>query len=222
MYAWLAYFNSGKKRLPNILYMKQILILLIAFTGFNIARADCLTCWELRKVELTMTNGEVISGYVKWNEAWLNDVLDTAIWKNRFPESLLPYYQNLGYKWDLELITEIFIIKNDSIDEFIATKAESQGNLDYTKIKSVRELDKEAKKYHGAEDILIFNQNDIDRLSTNPFATFYYDASYFGTFFLSYNKAITRNELNKINEGNYQRMVTEFKGKGVVVYTISY
>lgn len=202
--------------------MKKILALLILVISFNTAKADCVACWELRKVEITMNSGEIITGYVKWNEAWLNDVVDTAIWKNRFPESLLPYYQNLGYKWDLELITEIFIIKNDSIDEFIATKAECQGNLDYAKIKSVREIDKGAKIYHGAEDILILKQNDIDRLKSNPYATFYFDSSFFGTFFLSYNKAITRNELNKINEDNYQRMVTDLKAKGVIIYSFGY
>jgi len=203
--------------------MKKLLaLLIIIIMSFNTAQADCATCWELRKVEITMTSGQKVTGYIKWNEAWLNDVVDTAVWKNRFPESVLPYYQKLGYTYELELFTEIFIIKNDSIDEFIATKAESQGNLDYTKIKSVRELDKEAKIYHGAEEILIFTQIDIDRLKNNPYATYYYDASFFGTFFLSYNKAITRAELERINEDNYQRMVTDLKGKGVVVYTVGY
>ena len=169
-----------------------------------------------------MTSGETVSGYIKWNETWLNDIIDTTIWKNKFPESVLPYYQKLGFTYELELFTEIFIIKNDSIDEFIATKPECQGNLDYTKIKSVRELDKGAKIYHGAEEILIFSQRDIDRLKTNPYSTFYYDSSLFGTNFLSYNKAITRNEFSKINEDNYDRMVADFKAKGVIVYTVGY
>ncbi len=202
--------------------MIRILSFLIFLIGFNSAKADCLNCWELRKVEITLNNGQIITGYVKWNEIWLNDVLDTAVWKNRFPESLLPYYQNLSYKWDLEFITELFIISNDSIDEFIATKAESTGNLDFTKIKSVREIDKESKIYHGIDEIQILSQNDIDKLKRNPVAVFYYDASIFGTYFLSYNPAITHKVLNGINEQNYQRMVTDLKAKGVIVYTFGY
>jgi hypothetical protein len=202
--------------------MIRILAILIIVTGFNTARADCLNCWELRKVEITLNNGQIITGYVKWNEIWLNDVLDTAVWKNRFPESLLPYYQNLSYKWDLEFITELFIISNDSIDEFIATKAESTGNLDYTKIKSVRELDVSTKKYQGIDEIQILAQKDIDRLKSNPVAVFYYDAGIFGTYFLSYNPAITHKVLNGINEQNYQKMVTDLKAKGVIVYTFGY
>lgn len=203
--------------------MTRILAFLVLLvTGFNTAKADCPACWELRKVEITMNTGQIITGYVKWNEIWLNDVLDTAVWKNRFPESLLPYYQNLSYKWDLEFITELFIIKNDSIDEFIATKAESTGNLDYTKIKSVRELDVSAKKYHGIDEIQILTQKDIDRLKTNPLAVFYYDSGIFGTYFLSYNPAITAKVLSGINEQNYQKMVTDLKAKGVIVYTFGY
>ena len=202
--------------------MIRILSFLIVLLSFNSAKADCLNCWELRKVEITLNNGQIITGYVKWNEIWLNDVLDTTVWKNRFPESLLPYYQNLSYKWDLEFITELFIISNDSIDEFIATKAESTGNLDFTKIKSVREIDKGAKIYHGIDEIQILSQNDIDKLKRNPVAVFYYDAGIFGTYFLSYNPAIAHKVLSGINEQNYQKMVTDLKAKGVIVYTFGY
>lgn len=202
--------------------MIRILSFLIVLLSFNSAKADCLNCWELRKVEITLNNGQIITGYVKWNEIWLNDVLDTTVWKNRFPESLLPYYQNLSYKWDLEFITELFIISNDSIDEFIATKAESTGNLDFTKIKSVREIDKGAKIYHGIDEIQILSQNDIDKLKRNPVAVFYYDAGIFGTYFLSYNPAITAKVLSGINEQNYQKMVVDLKAKGVIVYTFGY
>jgi len=202
--------------------MIRILSFLIVLLSFNSTKADCLNCWELRKVEITLNNGQIITGYVKWNEIWLNDVLDTTVWKNRFPESLLPYYQNLSYKWDLEFITELFIISNDSIDEFIATKAESTGNLDFTKIKSVREIDKGAKIYHGIDEIQILSQNDIDKLKRNPVAVFYYDAGIFGTYFLSYNPSITAKVLSGINEQNYQKMVTDLKAKGVIVYTFGY
>lgn len=202
--------------------MKHILILFILAIGINVANAQCVACWELRKVEITMKSGQNITGYVKWNDVWLNDVLDTAVWKNRFPESLLPYYENLGYKWDLEFITEIFVINNDSIVEFLATKAISIGNLDYTKIKSVQELDKDSKIYHGVGDIQVFTQSEIDKLKTNPVAVLFYTSGYFGTYFLSYNPAITAKELSRINEDNYSKMAVDLKAKGVIVYSVGF
>ncbi len=202
--------------------MKRIFIFLVLAIGFTVANAQCISCWELRKVEITMKTGQSITGYVKWNEVWLNGVLDTAVWKNRFPESLLPYYENLGYKWDLEFITEIFVIRNDSIPEFYATKAVSTGNLDYTKIQSVRELDKGSENYHGVGDIQIFSQAEIDKLKRNPVAVLFYTSAYFGTYFLSYNPAITTAVLSRINEDNYSKMVVDLKEKGVIVYSVGY
>lgn len=202
--------------------MTRILIFFILAIGFNVANAQCIACWELRKVEITMKTGQSITGYVKWNEIWLNDVLDTAVWKSRFPESLLPYYENLGYKWDLEFITEIFVIKNDSINEFYATKAISTGNLDYTKIQSVRELDKGSKIYRGVGDIQVFTQAEIDKLKTNPVAVLFYTSAYFGTYFLSYNPAITAAELSRINDDNYSKMAVDLKARGVIVYSVGY
>ena len=202
--------------------MRNFLVALFLLSLFSTSRAECIACWELRKVEITLNSGQIINGYVKWNELWLNGVLDTAVWKNRFPESLLPYYQNLEYKWDLEFITELHIISNDSISEFIATTAVAIGNLDYTKIKSVRELDPGAKKYHGVDDIMILTQAEIAKLKTNPVAVYYYEGALFTTCFISYNPAINHKTFSLINEDNYAGKVDELRAKGVIVYTIAY
>ena len=146
--------------------MKHLLILIIALLGYNAAKADCPSCWELRKVEITLKSGPMITCYIKWNESWLDGVVDTAVWKNRFPESLVAYYENLEYKWELEIYEEIYLIKNDSINSFVATKPE--------------------------------------------------------TWFLSYNKYITPQELSKINADNLKEKTSELKKKGVIVYTFGY
>ena len=202
--------------------MKQLFILLIALLGYNVAKADCLSCWELRKVEITLKSGANITGYIKWKEAWLNGVVDTAVWKNRFPESLVAYYENLGYKWDLEVYEEIYLIKNDSINPFVATKADKAGVLEYEKVKGIRELDQDGKIYRGMGEILTFTQDEIDQLKTNPFAVFYFDSTYYSTWFLSYSKYITAEELNKINEDNLNEKTSELKKKGVIVYTFGF
>ncbi len=202
--------------------MRRLLTLLIILIGFNTTQADCLACWELRKVEITLTNGEIISGYIEWNESWLGEVSLYTQWQNKFPESLIPYYKSLKYERKIILYKEIFIIKNDSIDEFAATKEECKLNLDYRKVKSVRELDKKAKRYHGADDLPVFTQEQIDKLKTNPFAMVEIDESVFSVFFLSYNPEITRKQLNKITENDREQRAIEFKNKGVIVYIIGY
>lgn len=202
--------------------MKHLFILLIALLGYNAAKADCFSCWELRKVEITLKSGSMITGYIKWNDSWLNGVVDTAVWKNRFPESLVAYYENLGYKWDLEIYEEIYLIKNDSINPFVVTKPEKTGALDYEKIKTIRELDPDGKIYRGMGEILTFTQDEISKMMTNPFAVFYFDSAYYSTWFLSYSKYITAHELSKINADNLKEKTSELKKKGVIVYTFGY
>jgi|GEM_PF-1000035 len=202
--------------------MKKGLLVLLTLFAFGYSQATCLSCWELHKVDITLTNGQVITGYIKWNEAWLNDVIDTAVWKNRFPESVLPYYQNLGYKWDLEFISDIYTVKNDSMDEFIVTKPVCQGNLDYTKIKSIRESVPAAKVYHGADEIPLLSEAEINQLNTNPVATYLVDSGLFGTQFISYNKAITYKELSKITPENVHQMADALRQKGVIVFSNGY
>ena len=202
--------------------MKPLFILLIALLGYNAAKADCPSCWELRKVEITLKSGSLITCYIKWNESWLNGVVDTAIWKNRFPESLVAYYENLEYKWELEVYEEIYLIKNDSINPFVATRPERTGALDYEKIKAIKELDQDGNIYRGRGEILTFTQEDISKMMTNPFAVFYFDSAYYSTWFLSYNKYITAQELSKINADNLKEKTSELKKKGVIVYTFGY
>lgn len=46
--------------------------------------ADCLACFELKGVQVTMKDGQKYSGYVGWNHAWF-----TSREKSRFPDTLL-------------------------------------------------------------------------------------------------------------------------------------
>lgn len=202
--------------------MKHLFILLIALLGYNTAKADCPSCWELRKVEITLKSGSRITGYIKWNESWLDGVVDTVVWKNRFPESLLAYYENLGYKWDLEIYEEIYLIKNDSINPFVASKPEKTGALDYEKIKAIKELGQDEKIYRGRGEILTFTQEEISKMMTNPFGVFYFDSAYYSTWFLSYNKYITAKELSRINEDNLAEKTSELRKKGVIVITFGF
>lgn len=202
--------------------MKHLFILFIVLLGYNAAKADCLSCWELRKVEITLKSGSMITCYIKWNEAWLNGVVDTSVWKNRFPESLVAYYENLGYKWDLEVYEEIYLIKNDSINPFVATKPEKTGALDYEKINTIRELDQDGKIYRGMGEILAFTQEEINKMMTNPLAVFYFDSAYYSTWFLNYNKYVTAEEFSKITVDNIKEKTSELKKKGVIVFTFGY
>ena len=73
-----------------------------------------MACWILRKVEITINNGDRITGFVQWNEAWLTGN-EMQKWQNKFPESLVPYYQSLNYKLEILVVKDLILVRNDSL-----------------------------------------------------------------------------------------------------------
>jgi len=202
--------------------MTKYLTFFLLILTFNIAKASCLACWEQRKVEIILTTGDTLTGYVEWNELWISSIPNFKKWGNKFPESLVPLYENLPYKKELVLITEFIDIKNDSIDRFFCTKKELKRMLDYKQILSIKELDKKGKKREGANNVLVLTQQEIDKLQTNPFAIISIEEPVSDTYFLSYNPLITKQILRSIIPQNYEDKIPELKTKGVIVYSISY
>jgi hypothetical protein len=205
----------------NIPMTKYLIVFLLALT-VNDAKASCLACWEQRKVEIVLTTGDTLTGYVEWNELWISTIPELEKWKDKFPESLVPFYRNAPCKKQLVLIKEFIDVKNDSIDAFFCTKNELKQLLDYNQILSVKELDISKKKREGADDVLILTQPEIDKLRTNPVAVIVIEEPVSDTCFLSYNPLITKQILRSITPENYRDKIPELKMKGVIVYSISY
>jgi hypothetical protein len=202
--------------------LKNLLLCLCFLIGFHSVKGDCLACWELRKVEITCTNGKTLTGYVQWNESWLVLMPDYKVWQNRFPESYVPYYSQFKHQCDIFLYKQVFPVKNDSIREFIATKKECMVKFDIKQIKSIREIDKDKKKYTGADELPVFTQAEINRLRTNPIAMKVVDQGVADIIFLSYNPSITGKQLSTIDEQNYEQKKVLLKGKGVICYSLGY
>jgi hypothetical protein len=199
-------------------YLTIFLLILIVIP----AKAGCLACWEQRKVEIVLTTGDTLTGYVEWNELWISAIPNFKKWENKFPESLVPLYANLPYKKDLVLIKEFIDLKNDSIMPFFCTKTEFKQQLDYNQILSIKELDIYEGKREGANDVLVLTQQEINKLQTNPFAIIRVEEAASDTYFLSYNPLITKQELRSIASRDYEDIISELKTKGVIVYSISY
>jgi hypothetical protein len=202
--------------------MKNYLTFFLLILIVNHSQAGCLACWEQRKVEIILTTGDTLTGYVEWNELWISAVPNFKKWENKFPESLVPLYANLPYQKELVLIKEFIDLKNDSIAPFFCTKTEFKQQLDYNQILSIKELDKAEKKREGVNDVLVLTQQEIEKLQTNPFAIIRVEEAVSVTYFLSYNPLITKQELISIAARDYEDKIPELKTKGVIVYSISY
>ncbi|HMG89830.1 MAG TPA: hypothetical protein VK589_07215 [Chryseolinea sp.] len=187
----------------------------------SIAKADCLACWELRKVEITLKNGETRTGFVFWNEAWLDETIEN--WKelrNKFPENFMALHRSKPGQ-NIYLLTKLTTVKNDSLQEFKAITKEDQLGIRPDEVTVITELDQGLKKYEGAGKIPVYTLEELNKLNTNPYATYQYEGAVSDDFFLSYNKKITRQQLKKISENN-EIGPDELTKMGVIIVTIGY
>lgn len=202
--------------------MRYLFFLSFLFIS-NLAQADCLACWELRKVRIVLTNDSVRTGYVYWNEAWLGSNLkDWETWKNRFPESMVALYK-ITPERKIHMILKLFTVKNDSLFEFNVTTKAHQVELYVNQIRGIEELDKTAKKYEGAGPLPVYSLEEIKLLNTNPFAFYRLEDSVSETYYLSYNKEITRKQLKEmITETNPDREAVDaiLKRKKILIVDI--
>ena len=187
----------------------------------SVAKADCLACWELRKVDVILKNGETRTGFVYWNESWLDEA--TKNWrelKNKFPENFIEYHRSRPQQ-KFHLLTKLTTVKNDSIFEFLATTNEDQQIILTDEILKMFEIDKGSKKYQGAGDIPMFTPEELRRLKTNPYATYLSSGPVSDICIFSYNKKVTRQQLKKISENN-EIKPEELTKMGVITVTMGY
>ncbi len=199
--------------------MKPLLIFAFVFMGAY-CMADCLACFELRKVEIITNDGLKKTGYVYWNEAWLSGEMQQ--WANKFPQSLIALYKTMPER-PIQLIKKIYTVKNDSLFEFKVTTQEDISEVTVNQIKEIREIDKEAKKYQGVFSLDIYTLHEIKLLNTNPFATYRTEDAAGEYYYLSYSKDIDRKQLQRIEEKKYpERDIELKKNKGIIRVVVGY
>ena len=202
--------------------MIRTFTLLITILLSSTAQADCLACWQLRKVNITLTSGDSLSGFVKWNDAWLGSDADYIKWQNKFPESLVYLYRSQPDTIKIEFVKSLFNIKNDSLYEFQATTLDNIISLNYYDIKTIVEIKDNINVFSGAGAIPIFTLDDINKLQTNPYAIVTINDMVADIYILSYNPEITRKQLNLITSKNYYYQIDELNKKGVITVIMSY
>jgi hypothetical protein len=214
--------QSYAPTLANINWTMRLTITIIFLFSIKSVAADCLACWELRKVEIKFNDGSKKTGFVYWNEAWLNGNLKNwEKWANRFQESFLELHKTSPDQ-KIHMLTKVFTVNNDSLFEFKATTKKHQLELDVKDVMTIVEVDKASKKYQGAGDIPVYSEEDIQILNSNPFATYTVNISVADIYFLSYNKNIDRKKLKKITEEKPNAQPAELRKIGVLIVNIGY
>lgn len=180
----------------------------------KLVQADCLACWSLRNVEISLANGDTISGFVYWNDQWINAD------QSQFPQGFLEYHQGKGDSV-FTMLKKVRTVKNDSISEIKTITEDDKLLIRLDQIKSIEEINKEDEIYWGAGELQTFTLEEIEKMSTNPVAFYHKQIPITDIYYLSYNSEIDKKKLIGLSELSNQTHIS-YESTGVIIITISY
>ncbi len=180
--------------------IKSLLILTITnFIVFQGAYADCLACWRLQNVRITMTNNEVIEGYIKWNESWLPESRSENNQLNSFYEKYLLAAEN--WNWEkLTIYKDVYELKQTLKISGLITSEESITEINIKEIIGIELYKNEKNNLEGAGDITDLEEESIELLKKPPKYMHKEEGTVSVTYFLSYNENINKESLIEISE----------------------
>ncbi len=172
-------------------------VLLLLFTKPILA--DCIACWELKYIRITLNNEKVIEGYFRWNEVWPKVFNKENKELNTFYQEVVVYKNYIGQK-NLILYNQIYQIESPLTFFALYTTTDLVDTVNIENIKSIEIINLNEKSIVAAGDITDLEINSKKLLKKTPIS-FYHDEGICGeTFFLSYNDRINEDSLKQISK----------------------
>ncbi len=172
--------------------MKTVLIIILTFITFNLS-ADCLSCWELYNVEITLKNGEVVKGYITWNDSWINN--ETR--KLSILEKVQYQLENTSW-YELTLYHEIINLGNHLPCANGIVSTNKIDTLELNDFKNIEAIPTKEKRYVGAGWIQNLDDESIKLLKREPVNFIREEGIVSESFYLNYNPEISLEDLKKI------------------------
>ncbi|MTI41729.1 hypothetical protein [Fulvivirga lutimaris] len=195
--------------------MKSIFIMVLLCLSPKLVHADCLACWSLRNVEISLANGDTISGFIYWNDQWVNSTK-----QNQFPKNLLEFHRDKGDSV-FTLLKEVKTINNDSISEIKAINEDDKLLIRVEQVIAIKEINKDDDIYWGAGELNTFTLEEINKLNTNPISFFHKEIPVTDIYYLSYNSEINKKKLIELSELSNQTHIS-YESMGVIIITVNY
>jgi hypothetical protein len=159
----------------------------------NYLHADCLACFELKGVQVTMKDGQKYSGYVGWNPAWF-----TSREKSKFPDTLLSRESWGPYpRESIPLYRKVYTIRFP-MTALVTRKGDSL-TLRFSDVETMSGKPMEHDGYQGAGGLPVLSLTAIQLLSkSKPYASIKQDADVADHYLISFNPEIDETKLRKI------------------------
>lgn len=183
--------------------------------------ADCLACFELKGVQVTMKDGQKHTGYVGWNPAWF-----TSREKSKFPDTLLnreswgPYPRE-----SIPLYRKVYTIRFPVTA--LVTGTRDSLTLRFSDVDTMSAKPMEHDGYQGAGGLPVLSLTAIRLLSESmPFASIKQDAEVVDHYLISFNPDIDETELleiyDKLKKWITPEKMKELEESRIIFYSVAY
>jgi hypothetical protein len=183
--------------------------------------ADCLACFELKGVRVTMKGGQKYSGYVGWNTAWF-----TSREKSKFPDTLLDRERWGPYpRESIMLYRKVYPIRFPVTA--LVTRNRDLLTLRFSDVTSMSAKPMEHDGYQGAGGLPVLSMTAIRLLSeSKPYASIRQDADVSDHYLISFNPEIDEPKLRKIYDDikNWltNEKIKELEESRIIFFNLSY
>lgn len=203
---------------------KRILIIigLVIIISLKSSFADCLACWELKYVKITLTNNHVTEGYIQWSELWLRIKNPENKQFESFHEKYIFTMESWNWKNSI-LYEQIFEFKEHLPARVLVASNNLIDTISVSAIRDIEILKKDNSNFTGAGDILGLDSISIELLDKEPISWYRDGGSVSETLFLSYNEKINKDQLIEISrESGYWLKRKSYESEGVLIIMISW
>jgi hypothetical protein len=179
-------------RVRNVRFV--IFLCLLPAIG-NMTFAACWGCFILKGVRVEVTNGDMVSGYVRWNPEWFADNNE----ESAFPNSLFKSKYSKEWGDPFVIYREVYPIDKPFKDSkyfgknflFLVTSDADMVKIPLKELKDIRGEPKKHDGYSGAGEVPVFPM-DCVKLMTDaaPTAVIVNDNDPSLELFISYNPNI--------------------------------
>lgn len=173
----------------------------------NIARADCIACWETQFIQLEYNNGTIEKGFILWNQTWLLDSNGNYIGLTSFCDTIAEFLNNNNLEVYKKIRTYDHILPEVpiSINESISVNLERVNNL--------TRLENKLNHLQGAIAIPVITDEDEKLLKTKALFIYKtYGEGLSDAYYINYNPRYSEEYIKKTIElGRKEKLVKVIK-----------
>lgn len=199
--------------------MKILILSVLLLSISTFCQADCLACWNLKYVKITLDSGEEVKGYIKWNYAWSVWLEDpTTKLTESFPENFIKFYKK--YKKgqaEIGLYKSIHKFGDNQKWASYFYLEDELSIINFDSIVIIEKITNDIDNIAGAGDLAKLSSKAFPFTTKEPLSVNEYDDGGCMYYFLNYNSTISKEDVNEMIKSDFWSKEEEYSSKNIFI-----